>query len=71
MMTLLIKASLVIIVLLAFYKIFLEKESFYSANRFYLLACLILACALPFVSLPKLMKHQGVVTELIEPEIEK
>jgi hypothetical protein len=67
MITLLIKASLVIIVLLAFYKIFLEKESFFAANRLYLLSCLLFACTLPFVALPKLVKHQGFVATLLEP----
>ena len=67
MIALLIKASLVIIVLLAFYKIFLEKESFFAANRIYLLACLVIACTFPFLVLPKLVEHQGIVATLIEP----
>ncbi len=66
MIPILIKASLVIIILLAFYKIFLEKESFFSINRMYLLSCLILACTLPFITLPKLVEHQGIVSELLE-----
>ena len=64
MLAVLIKASVVIIVLLTFYKIFLEKETFFAANRIYLLGCLILAGTLPFITLPKLIEHQGIVNKL-------
>lgn len=66
MIALLVKASLVIVVLLAFYKLFLEKESFFLANRIYLLSCLVLASSLPFIALPALVEHQGVLSTLIE-----
>lgn len=66
MIVLLIKASLIIIVLLAFYKAFLEKESFFAANRIYLLGCLVIACTFPFLVLPELVKHQGGFSTLIE-----
>ena len=65
-MILLFKASLVVMFLLSFYKLFLERESFFKANRIYLLACLALACALPFVVLPKMIDHQGYVDNLFE-----
>ncbi|MEM9884801.1 MAG: ankyrin repeat domain-containing protein [Bacteroidota bacterium] len=68
MFVLLIKSSLVIVILLAFYKLFLEKESFFSVNRFYLLACLLMALALPFISLPELIENQGYVSNLLETE---
>ena len=71
MIALLVKASLVIVVLLAFYKLFLEKESFYLANRIYLLSCLVLASTLPFMALPALVAHQGVLSTLIETSGEK
>ncbi|GAB5527012.1 MAG: hypothetical protein Roseis2KO_48840 [Roseivirga sp.] len=67
MTTLLIKASMIIMVLLAFYKLVLERESFFRANRVYLMSCLVLACALPFVVLPQIAENQGIVSELIEP----
>ncbi len=66
-MILLVKASLVIIFLLSFYKLFLEKESFFSANRIYLLGCLVLACILPFIVLPKITQHQGYVDNILSP----
>ncbi|MCE7992891.1 MAG: hypothetical protein HEP71_12960 [Roseivirga sp.] len=67
MILLLTKASVVIIVLLAFYKLVLERESFFKANRIYLIACLVLACILPFVVLPQIAENQGFVSELIAP----
>lgn len=66
MVTLLLKASLVLIVLLAFYKLFLEKESFFGANRLYLVGCLLFAATLPFIELPQLIKHQGIVANLLD-----
>lgn len=67
MILLLIKASIVIIVLLAFYKLVLERESFFKANRLYLIGCLVLACTLPFVVIPQIAENQGFVSELIAP----
>ena len=69
MITLLIKTSLIIIIVLGFYKILIEKESFFSTNRMYLILGLLLAFTIPFVSLPKLIQNQGLVSELIEPSI--
>ncbi len=65
MVALLIKASFVLAVVLLFYKIFLEKESFFFANRIYLVGCLALTFSLPFVSLPKLVDAQGVISSMI------
>ena len=65
-MVILLKASIVILVLLAFYKLLLGQESFFSANRFYLLACLFLAFLLPFITLPKWVNHQGAVSTWLE-----
>ncbi len=66
MIILLFKASLVAVILLAFYKFFLEKETFFSANRIYLLSCLALSFSLPFIVLPEVIQNQGVVTSWIE-----
>lgn len=65
MFVLLIKASLVLVILLAFYKLILEKESFFSANRLYLLGCLGLAFILPYIILPTIVKHQGYFDTLL------
>lgn len=68
MMVLLIKASLIIGVVLLFYKLVIEKESFFATNRVYLILGLLLAFSIPFISIPKLVENQGVVASLIEPE---
>lgn len=65
MLLFLIKASLIIAILWAFYKLFLERESFFVANRIYLLTCLVLALALPFVHLPKMIHYQGTLSNLL------
>lgn len=71
MISILIKASLIIVVVLAFYKLFLEKESFFAVNRMYLMFGLILAFVLPFVALPELVKNQGIVSSWLPetPEV--
>ena len=66
MLVLLLKASFIIAIVLVFYKIFLEKESFFAANRIYLIVGVSLAFALPFVSLPKLVDDQGFISAVIE-----
>ncbi|MEJ7644712.1 MAG: ankyrin repeat domain-containing protein [Chryseolinea sp.] len=66
MVALLLKASLIIATLLAFYKLFLEKETFFAANRIYLIGCLLLTFVLPFVSFPKLIEDQGFMSSIIE-----
>ncbi len=45
--------ALLISVCLLFYKIFLQKETFYHLNRVVLLICLILSFALPLISIPQ------------------
>lgn len=65
-MVILLKASIVTFILLTFYKLILERESFFAVNRLYLMACLLLAAILPFITLPKLVNHQGVINTLLE-----
>jgi len=62
MILILFKASVVITTLIIFYKLFLEKESFFATNRIYLLSCILLTIILPFVSIPKMVDHQGILT---------
>ena len=68
MIEILFKASFAIGIALVFYKLVLQQESFFAVNRFYLLGCILLAFALPFISLPKLINHQGYLNSLIEKE---
>ncbi|MFK7811660.1 MAG: M56 family metallopeptidase, partial [Maribacter sp.] len=60
MISILIKSSIIIAVVFAFYKLFLEKESFFATNRIFLVLGLIIAFILPFIALPELMENQGV-----------
>jgi len=65
MIAFLIKSTIVIAVLLAFYKLVLERESYFTANRWYLIATLVFACTLPFISLPRIMENQGSINQLL------
>ena len=69
MIEVLFKASLAIGIALAFYKLVLQQESFFATNRFYLLSCILLAFALPFITLPKLINQQGYLNSLFEKEV--
>jgi len=65
MIPIFIKSVFILFVLLAFYKVILEKESFFMINRIYLLTCLLLVFILPFISLPQMMDNQGFVSKMI------
>ncbi len=65
MMLFLFKSAIVLSVLLMFYKLFLQKESFFTLNRYYLLLGLLLTFSLPFLTLPELMDHQGIVDKVL------
>jgi len=65
MMLFLLKAAIVLSVLLGFYKLFLQKESFFRVNRAYLIIGLVLTFVLPFVTLPELVNHQGIVHKVV------
>jgi len=60
-MILLVKASLVLAILFVFYKLLLEKESFFAVNRLFLILSLALCFMLPLVELPELVNNQGIV----------
>ncbi len=66
MIEFLLKASFALGVVFSFYKLVLQQESFFAVNRFYLVGSLALVFALPFVSLPQLMPHQGYLTAVWE-----
>ena len=71
MILFLLKASLVLAVLLCFYKLFLEKETFFSTNRYYLIGCLILSFSLPMIVIPEMINNQGIVSTVIESAIDQ
>ena len=66
MILLLLKASILLAVLYLFYKVVLERESFFAVNRVYLIGSLALCFVLPFISLPLFTTHQGIVTTSYE-----
>jgi hypothetical protein len=53
MTTYLLNVALIITGCLAFYKLLLQKETFYRLNRFVLMACLAIAFALPLLPVPQ------------------
>ncbi|GAB5471922.1 MAG: hypothetical protein Mars2KO_00210 [Maribacter sp.] len=65
MILFLFKSAIVLSVLLMFYKLFLQKESFFTLNRYYLLLGLLLTFSLPFLTLPELVDHQGIVDKVL------
>ncbi|WP_207430680.1 M56 family metallopeptidase [Sabulibacter ruber] len=66
MLEYLLKVSFVVGVVFLFYKFVLQQESFFATNRFYLLCGIVLAFALPFVSLPKLVSNQGFISTALQ-----
>ncbi|MFD3001844.1 M56 family metallopeptidase [Pontibacter toksunensis] len=68
MMEYLLKVSFVIGIALLFYKFVLHQESFFSTNRIYLLGCILLAFALPFVTVPQFVSHQGYLDYVFQQE---
>ena len=48
----LLKASAVLFIFYACYQLFLQKETFFQANRWFLLSGLIIACIIPLVVIP-------------------
>src|SRR5690349_12536265 len=52
MMPYIINVGLIVTGCLAFYKLFLQKETFYRLNRSVLLVCLIASFALPLAPIP-------------------
>jgi len=54
MILIILKSALAMAVFLLLYRLFLEKESLYRFNRFFLLGSLVISLALPFVVLPSI-----------------
>jgi hypothetical protein len=48
-----INVALIIAGCLAFYKLFLQRETFYRVNRYILISCLLIAFALPLIPVPQ------------------
>lgn len=52
-----------------FYKLFLQKETFFQLNRFVLLFCMLLAFTLPLLPIPQQLSFRKVATEKSIPNI--
>src|SRR6185295_8884448 len=51
-------AALILSACLIFYKLLLQKETFFRLNRFILLACMMLAFILPVIQVPQQMSFR-------------
>ena len=56
-MEFLLKISAVIFIFYSSYKLFLQRETFFQTNRWYLLAGLIIATLTPFIIIPVYIEH--------------
>lgn len=66
MLLYILKSATCLAILLAFYKIFLERENMHTFKRFYLLGSLLAAFAIPFITFVEYVEIP-VVTQIIEP----
>jgi bla regulator protein BlaR1 len=53
----LLKISVVIFIFYSSYKLFLQRETFFQTNRWYLLSGLIIAALIPFIIIPVYIEH--------------
>ena len=70
MIAYIIKSSLCLMLLWAFYKLFLEKENIHFVKRFYLLFSLVFACIMPLITLTyqiEVIPEPEVISETIIP----
>ncbi len=66
MLLYILKSATCLAILLAFYKIFLERENMHTFKRFYLLGSLLAAFAIPFITFVAYVEIP-VLTQIIEP----
>jgi beta-lactamase regulating signal transducer with metallopeptidase domain len=52
-----LKASAVLFIFYACYQLFLQKETFFQANRWFLLSGLIIACLIPLIVIPVYIEY--------------
>lgn len=64
----LLKVSFAIGIALLFYKLLLQQESFFGTNRVYFICCILMAFALPYIQLPRLASHQGVISIIFQAD---
>ena len=64
MMLFLLKSSIILILFWVFHKLLLEQETYYRANRFFLLAGLCLAVIIPQLRLPEAVSDQNNIHQI-------
>ncbi|WP_282044374.1 M56 family metallopeptidase [Winogradskyella flava] len=63
----LLKTAAVLFIFYVFYKLFLQRETFFQTNRLYLLTGLITAVCLPFIIIPVYVEYTPIAIESILP----
>lgn len=71
MMHYITNAGLILAGCLIFYKLLLQKETFFRANRWILLACLVMSFSLPLVQVPQQWSFRKAETIVMEPVTEQ
>lgn len=66
-----VHVSVIIAVCFIFYKIFLQKETFFQLNRWVLLAFVAVSFSLPFVAVPAKWSLRNTVVKAVQPVIIK
>ena len=69
MINFLIESTISLVVLLAFYYLFLEREKMHQFNRFYLLFSIVISLIIPFISIELIQEVETVFVPLNFPEI--
>ena len=65
----LLKASAVLFLFYFLYKLFLQRETFFQANRLFLLIGMLSAICVPFIVIPIYVEYTPIVIETINPEV--
>jgi hypothetical protein len=63
-------AGLILAGCLAFYKLLLQRETFFQLNRWVLLACLVLSFTLPSIQVPEQWSFRKAATPVTTPAVE-
>jgi hypothetical protein len=62
--------SIILSVCLIFYKLLLQKETFFSLNRFVLLSCMVVAFVLPLVRVPPQLSFRQAPVTVVLPAVQ-
>ena len=65
----LLKASAVLCLFYFLYKLFLQRETFFQANRVFLLIGMLSAICIPLIVIPVYVEHNPTVIETINTEV--